>query len=279
MSNQNTDRPDRAIAGLLRDLFLFFKETFFEFGKQQDSITVWLVGMSTGSIALIISQAGKLNFALSVLRWSVGFLAGTIVLGLLFRVFHLFLQESRRSDLQFIVAWLSVYSQDSTEPPIELREEDAAGFIASCLYNHMGVYLEPEVLREIEAENDVEYWRNRYEEHTASYYRSVELKNQTIRLMLDELHAVMADLEGISLQKFKQTLERGKSDRIKKRCLKYVCTASYILMCVSFAISILFISWSFITTDWQVRLPSATTNQKVVSPSEPVQPTQTNKSE
>ena len=77
MPNQIGDRPDRAMARLLRDHYLSFKEIFLESGKQQDSIAVWLVGMSTGSIALIISQFGKLSPNLyAALKWSVGFLTG-----------------------------------------------------------------------------------------------------------------------------------------------------------------------------------------------------------
>lgn len=55
MPNHIDDRPDKAFARLLRDHFLAFKELFLESGKQQDSIAIWLVGMSTGSIAIIIS--------------------------------------------------------------------------------------------------------------------------------------------------------------------------------------------------------------------------------
>ena len=48
MLNQTDDRPDETLAKSIRDHFLAFKESFFEPSKQQDSIVVWLVGMSTG---------------------------------------------------------------------------------------------------------------------------------------------------------------------------------------------------------------------------------------
>ena len=280
MPNHIDDRPDRAVARLLRDLFLYFKEMFFEYDEQQDSVAVWLVGMSTASIALIISQYGKFSSALyPTLKWSVGFLTGTIMLGLLFRIFHLLLQERKRYNLGYTVSWLSVRSEDSTEPPINLPEDVSARYIAVCLYNHMGIYIEPDLLREIEIKNDVDYWRDRYEEYSALYYRSEELKHQSRMLMLEEFYAVMADLEGIPLEKYKETLEKGKSAGVQKRRIKKICTLSYIFMCISFTISITIISWGFITTDLKANQPTKTTNQQTIAPAKQVPPTQTDKSD
>ena len=136
MPEQTDDRPDKAFARLLRDHFLSFKEMIFESSKQQDSIAVWLVSMSTGAIAITISQIGKLNPALyATLKWSVGFLTGTIILGLLFRIFHLFLQDRDRFNVSYMVSWLAGRSEPSQEPPVNLLEDADAGFIAWLLYN------------------------------------------------------------------------------------------------------------------------------------------------
>lgn len=92
MPNQINDKPDQAFARFLRDHLLAFKEIIFESNKQRDNIVVWLVGMSTGSIALIISQFGKFNPTLyAALKVCVFFLTVTIICGLLFRIFHLLL--------------------------------------------------------------------------------------------------------------------------------------------------------------------------------------------
>ena len=283
MTNENNDRPDQAFARLLRDIFLSFKEMVFESGKQQDSIAVWLVGMSTGAIALIIAQSGKFSPALyPVLKWSVGFLTGTITLGLLFRIFHLFLQEREQINLISMVSWLAAYSEPSTEIFIELPEDSSAEFIASCLYSQMGIDMTPDFREYIRTNNDVEYWQKQYEETAVLRRNLVEANHETIKHMIEDLHAHMANLEGQSPPTYEQIVnidESDKSEGIRKRRIRKVCTFSYILMCVSFAISVLFISYGFITTDLKVNRSATTTNQTVSSPSQQVHPSQTDKSD
>ena len=78
MPNQNNDKPDQTL-DIFKDHLLVFKETIFEYSKQRNNIAVWLVGMSTGSIVLIISQFGKFNPTLyPALKVSVSFLTSTI---------------------------------------------------------------------------------------------------------------------------------------------------------------------------------------------------------
>ena len=283
MLNQNNDSPDQVFARLLRDSFLSFKEMVFESGKQQDSIAVWLVGMSTGAIALIIAQSGKFNPALyPVLKWSVGFLTGTIILGLLFRIFHLLLQDRDRINLISIVSWLAAYNQPATEPPIEMPEDASAELIAWCLYDHMGIDMPPGLIIDIQAKNDVEYWRNRYEEYTASYHSWKEANDRVVKLMMEDLHAHMANLEGQPPPTYEQIVnvdESDKSEGIRKRRIRKICKFSYILMCVSFAISVLFISYGFITTNLKVNPSAGTTSQTVSSPSQQDQSTQADKSD
>ena len=283
MPNENNDRPEQALARFLRDHLLSFKEMMFESGKQQDSIAVWLVGMSTGAIALIIAQSGKFSSALySTLKWSVGFLTGTIILGLLFRIFHLLLQKKDRHDLMSINGWLFAYSEPVTEPPIELPEDASAELIAWCLYNHMGIDMTPELIIDIQTKNDVDYWRNQYEEYTTSYHRLEEANDQTEKRMIENLYVHMANLEGEPPPTYEQIVNIDESDKsggIRKRRIKKIYTLSYIFMCISFAIAVLFVSCGFITTDLKVNRSAATTNQTVSSPSQQVQSTQTDKSD
>lgn len=218
MSNHNNDSPDQAFARSLRDHLLSYKETMFESGKQQDSIAVWLVGMSTGSIALIISQFGKFSPALyPSLKASVIFLTVTTILGLLFRIFHLLLQEKERNNLLFSQAWLVGYSEELTE-------------------------------------------------------------SSAVKSMLESFSKFVANLEGIPIEKYQKTVRSSKSVGTQKRRLKRFCKISYILMCISFAVSVSFISYNFVKTDLKVN-PTSATNQKAVSPSKQVQPAQTDQSD
>ena len=142
MPNQDNAGPDQAavrFARLLRNQFLVFKEFMVEANKQADNIAVWLVGMSTGSIVLIISQLQRFNPTLyPALKISVFFLTLTVVFGLLFRIFHRLLQAHERENLMLINTWLAGYSEFSTAIPIELPEDASAGSIALALYRSMG---------------------------------------------------------------------------------------------------------------------------------------------
>ena len=196
MPNQNNDSPE-AVARFFRDHLLSFKDMMFESGKQRDSITAWLVGMSTGAIALIIAQSGKFSPTLyPTLKWSVGFLTGTIILGLLFRIFHLLLQEKERYDLISIASWLAIRGEETTVDPIELPEDASAEFIASCLYNHAGIDMTPEFMIDIRTNGNVEYWKNQYEEYTSLYHSWKEANDQVIERMIEDLWTRMANLEG-----------------------------------------------------------------------------------
>ena len=61
MRSQNDHDPEKAVVKFLMDSVLSFKEMLFESSKQQDNITVWLVGMSTAALALLVSQYGKFS--------------------------------------------------------------------------------------------------------------------------------------------------------------------------------------------------------------------------
>lgn len=133
MLNYNNDKPDQAFARSLRNSLLSSREIMFESGKQQDSIALWLVGMSTGSIALIISQFKKFDPTLyPALKVGVFFLTATIIFGLLFRILHLILQKQERINWQLSEDWLVGYSEELTESPaIKSMIESFSEFVAN----------------------------------------------------------------------------------------------------------------------------------------------------
>ena len=141
----------------------------------------------------------------------------------------------------------------------------------------MGINIDPEWLAQIEVDNNVEYWRNQYEEYTASYYLLAEARNETLRDAFNRFYAVMAKLEGIPTLTYEQIEKTDNSMGVRKRRLRKVCKFFYTSMCVSFALSVLIISYGFITTDLKELRSTVTTNQKAISPVNEVQTTQTDK--
>lgn len=274
MRSQNDHDPEKAVAKYLMDNLLSFKEMIFESGKQQDNITVWLVGMSTGALALIVSQYGKFSSdSHSALRLTVIFLAGAIISGLLFRIFHLFLQRREHHDLMVTVGWLSGFRDKTTAVPIELPEDSSAEFIAWSVYRLLGLETGPYWKQYVETNDDVEYWRKEYEKAAAAYNGLRDANLQCTLEMVKEVQAFMANLDGEPVEKYQRSLEEDPSRGINKRRLRRLCGALYTVMCISFAVSVLFISWSFINADLKKIHTSAKTSQTVISPAKQAEAT------
>lgn len=280
MNSQNNERPDQAIARLLKDDYQSFTELIFESGKQQDSIAAWLVGLSTGSIALMISQFGKFDPVLyPTLKVSVLFLTGTIIFGLVFRIVHLYLQERERVDFGYIIGWLSGHGESSTEVLIDLPEDSSAEFIASYLYNRMGIDMTPEFRSDIRTKNDVQYWRKEYEKTAQLYHRLNESEHKMRINMFEDFESILATLDGRPPRKYEPIGERDISAGIRKRRVRKTCTLSYLLMCISFGISVLIISAGFIKTDLQANQATVKTNQGMSTSSKHVRHTHIDKSD
>ena len=267
MRSQNEHDPEKAVVQFLMDNILSFKEMLFESSKQQDNITVWLVGMSTGALALIVSQYGKFSPGSDLaLKLAVIFLTGTIIFGLLFRIFHLFLQQRERHDLMRLMGWLSGFRDQPTAVPIELPEDSSAEFIAWSVYRLLGMETGPYWKQVVETNNDVEYWRNEYEKVVKLCNQLQEADLQCTLEMSKKAQAFMANLDGEPAEKYQQPFEDNQSAGIRKRRLRNSCGAFYVMMCISFAVSVVFISCSFIKTDLKKIRSSAKTKQTVISP-------------
>jgi hypothetical protein len=104
-------------------------------------------------------------------------------------------------------------------------------------------------------------------------------KDQVVEHMAENFCEFLAYLNGVTPQQYKHTVEGDKSVGIRKHRLKKSCNIFYILMCVSFAVSVLFISCSFISIDLKVDRSSVSTDQKALVPSKQIHPNQTDKSD
>ena len=276
MRSQNDNEPEMAVVKLFMDNVVTFKEMIFESSKQQDNVAVWLVGMSTGAVALIVSQYTKFTpDSHSALKWTVIILTVTIISGMLFRILHLFLQGREQHDLMVIMGWLSGHQNKPAEVPIELPADSSAEFIASRVFNLLGIERGPDWGQYIEMDNDVEYWRNQYEENVLLYNRLQEAKLQVALEKVKEIQSFIANLNGEPVDKFQRTPSEDRSTGIRKRRLKRSCEALYVVMCISFAVSVIFISLSFVNADLKKIDPSAKTSQTVISPAKQAEVTGT----
>lgn len=84
-------RSDEQIGSYLKVWIPEFRKDYVERLRQTDRVIVWLVGLSTGGLALLLSQYSKLDFALyGYIKWASIFLVVAIVSGVIFRgIFYL----------------------------------------------------------------------------------------------------------------------------------------------------------------------------------------------
>jgi hypothetical protein len=261
------------LAEFLRDHLLSSRDSYFELTKQLDNIAVWLVGISTGSIALIVSQMGKFNLGLHLaLKITVICLSLTIILALLFRVFHLFLQIKERDDFFGLIGFLSGSSEPSTVVPDKLPDGLSAKVIAECIYFYMG----QDLRGDLSYNQDVELWRNRYQEHVQIHKEFEKLDSESQQSFTKDFYTFIANSEGIPVESIEKTVKGDDISRgIRKRRLRRCCQIFYVLMCFTFAVSVLIISYSFMKTDFKTNSSATSTNQKTVAPSKQAQPDQT----
>ena len=164
------------------------------------------------------------------------------------------------------MGWLSGFRDQPTAVPIELPEDATAELIAWSVYRLLGLETGPYWQQYVETNNDVEYWRNEYEKAVKLYNSLQEADLQCTLEMLRKAQAFMANLDGEPAEKYQQTLEENQSAGIHKRRLRSSCGAFYVMMCISFAVSVVFISWSFVKTDLKKIQISAKSSQTIISP-------------
>jgi hypothetical protein len=84
-------RTDEQIGSYLRVWIPEFRKDYVERLRQTDRVIVWLVGLSTGGLALLLSQYSKIDSGLYChIKWATIFLVSAIISGVVFRgVFYL----------------------------------------------------------------------------------------------------------------------------------------------------------------------------------------------
>ena len=78
----------------LKEVIPQYKKEVFERQRQTDNVVIWITGLSTGAIALILSQADNITFiSLVDLKYTVFFLLCSIVAGVIFRAYIYTLEQ------------------------------------------------------------------------------------------------------------------------------------------------------------------------------------------
>lgn len=132
-------RADEQIVDLLRNILPNIREELLERQRKNDTVIVWLVGLSTGAVALIISQIEKLNaIPIDFIIWTVGLLGGAILAGVVFRgCFYLI--EQREAACLFHIECFCHGASMEPNGPRQLSSTSTIPEISQYLREDMGL--------------------------------------------------------------------------------------------------------------------------------------------
>lgn len=232
-----------------------FAEVYKDFHKdlksQQDKISeffdkiiVWLIGLSTGAIALIFSSLDKLTFVCkSTINWTLGFLVASILFGIVGRIFYAvatYLGYKFSSLFDFEIKLLEI-----PHKPRKLQDDESAEVIYQLMQEDFKVDL-PFILERKKLEPK-DNWHQVDEDARRSYKKYAEWSLSEIQYVLKELNKIMVSVFGLKSNYFDK--ERKKSNRFKGvvfRCLTLLSYVLYSLSCISFASAVFKITSDYI---------------------------------
>jgi hypothetical protein len=212
-----------------------------------DKIIVWLIGLSTGAIALIFSSLDKLKFIDKVtLNWTLGFLAGSILFGIVGRVFnaiatYLGYKFSAIFDLEVKLLEIphkprKLHGNESAEVIYQLMQED---FKADFPF----ILEQKKRLPEEQWHQVDENMRNLYDDYS-------EWSLSEIHFAIKEFNKIMISSFGLNENYFDK--RRNKSNRVTGIIFRSLNLWSYIyytLSCIAFGSAVFKITVDYIRTN------------------------------
>ena len=218
------------------------KNEHFERQRQTDNVIVWLTALSTGAIALILSQSDKLNIGNPIyLKVSVALLLLSIVSGVVYRSTYYPLEALWSKKYNYFKGFCLGFQME-TFGPTELTENDTIETIAMKLKEDMGL--------------DYDHWlkhdyldRDFWVEHYYSWAKFWE-KSEEDGLM--ELSRAIAILNNKDPKVAKNVLEgfpdEEEATRKKFSFLSSTCNIAYQSALLFFVLSICSLAVGYINS-------------------------------
>jgi len=216
-----------------------YRQDALERQRQADGLVVWLVGLSSAAIALILSGKGTLgSISPLALKLAVGTAFLTIVCAVLFRVFSYGLGQVESGLMEGFLSFCSAY-RSTRHGPIEINENYSVEQIAERLKEDMGLNYDHWLGK---GYLDRDFWLDMYKGF-AKLWREQEAEGDRLLIKAlapligkdpEEIAAAGRDEEGT------MRLSR-KANRFRK-----VCNWSFVLMTVFFVLSVAAVAVGFI---------------------------------
>ncbi|MFA6384770.1 MAG: hypothetical protein WCY10_05310, partial [Candidatus Omnitrophota bacterium] len=201
-------RLDELLANFFRRIIPNYRQDFFERNRQTDNIIVWLVGISTGFLVLIISQFDKLkSINIIVLKYTVFFSLLTILLGVMYRILFYFCEGAQSQILFSLECAISALCDPPAFVPRDFSLENDPIIIAEYLKNEMNYDCDSL----LQYHMPIEEWRDFYNKHIILWKK----QEQDGLDMIQKLIADTFDLPGYKLFT-KNTTNSNKAKLVKK---------------------------------------------------------------
>lgn len=228
------------IGDFLKDILHRHQQENKERQRQTDNVVVWLTAISTGAIALILSQSDKLHIDNPIfLKISVSLLLLCIICGATYRSFYYPLEGLWAEKLFYFEGYCFGRTLD-VSGPIEIKDHHIIKDIAQSLKDDMGLdydhWLELDYL-------DRDFWVDHYN-RWADYWNESEKKGIT------ELSKAVAVLKNQDPEKAENILDSPQSDdsavRNKIERYSFICYCSYQLILLFFVLAIVSLGVGYI---------------------------------
>jgi hypothetical protein len=215
-----------------------FKKEIFERQKQTDNVVVWVAGLSTGAIALVLVKSSS-NPIIDILylKICVGFFLLTIISAVVFRSFFFNLQQ-KESDILMNFEGYCYGTTCDTYGPITITDQYTIKQIAESLKNDMGQNYD----HWLENENlDRAFWVEHYQSW-ADFWNKQEQEG------IKNLAKALAPLMGKLPQDVDETIitQNDNATKIKNLVqLRKICHITYLGVMFSFLLAITTVALGF----------------------------------
>lgn len=229
----------KTIINFYKDKLPEMKKEFFEPQKQIDNVVVWVAGLSTGAIALLLTKYDS-NFIVELvyLKITVFFFLTTIISAVFYRSVFYFIQQMSLSLINNFEGFCFGYTAESFGP-MEIEDYHTINDLADSLKNDMGYdfdfMLENQSL-------DRNFWVDQYKKMAKIW---TEHETQGFK----NLAQAIAPLYGKMPNEVNETLitKHDNTSQIKKYImLNRIAKWSYLGVMIFFLLAIMTISIGFL---------------------------------
>jgi len=135
----NKKRADEQLVEYLTKFLPQYRSDFFQRQREKDKVIVWLTALSTGAIALILTQSKNLNISdPKFLKFSMVLFVLCILSGSIFRSL-IYILEGIQSDLMHNFESFCHGYKSEVNGPMEINENWTIEDIAKSLKEDLGI--------------------------------------------------------------------------------------------------------------------------------------------